>query len=310
METYTLPYRFIELQKQCFVENDERDKHLTWIVHDETNIYETIKPRNQVLSDFNHFKREDYSSGARITRVLQNPLCFRGSVCQVSVYVWINNMNPFESYIYSEPFLTLLQEPEVLNIKSVFDGKYSYKQVMNGLRKDMNDPNLHKKVWDDLCKNTAYALLILLIRFSRNKNSMNLIEFKYILEKDTIKPYLADINSDVQFHSQTDNIDEYSANPSNTKSKYVSQYKDMKMSCLLHRCMSKVEQRLHEIKYKEYGKRRTDRFSMLYELSKVRHPKSLSPMRDQINAINDQELSQSLDRVINDVIRGNDTGSK
>ena len=88
-------------------------------------------------------------------------------------------------YIYSEPLLTLLQEPEIFGNKSVFNNKYSYRQVINGLKKDLNRPKLDKELWDMLCKNTSYGILTLIPKMSKNTNSQQLLEFKYILEKDT-----------------------------------------------------------------------------------------------------------------------------
>jgi hypothetical protein len=228
IERYTLPFRFIELQKQINIEGDKRDKHLKWIVHSDTDVFETIDPKNDVLKDFEHFRKSSkFESGVRISRVLQKPLTFRQSVCQVSVFVWINNMNPFEIFIFSEPFLTLLNEPEILGIRSVFDGKYSYKQVIGGLKKDLGRPRLMQEVWSNLCKNTAYAIVVMLPRLTKNNNSMHLLEFKYMLEAETIKPWLFNINSDVKFQSlANENPDDVITENSPTqKSKYVAQYK-------------------------------------------------------------------------------------
>lgn len=135
IETYSLPIRFIELQKQINKENDERDSHLKWIVHSDSMVYENIEAKSDVLKDFDHFKKDDLdTSGLKISRVLKSPLLFRQSVCQVSVFVWINNLNPFESYIFSDPLLTLLKEPEILKFPSIFNQKYTYKQVISGLK--------------------------------------------------------------------------------------------------------------------------------------------------------------------------------
>jgi hypothetical protein len=107
---------------------------------------------------------------------------------------------PPELYIYSEPVLALLKEPEIFFNPSIFNGKYSYRQVINGLKKDLNRPKLDKELWDELCKNTAFACLSIIPKITKNKNSQQLLEFKYILEKDTCFPWLIKIDSDLTFH--------------------------------------------------------------------------------------------------------------
>ena len=134
IETYTLPYKFIELQKQIGDENDERDKHLKWVLHSDTDILETIDPKSDVLRDFDHFRKEKLNTETKLTRVLKHPFIFRQSICMISVFVWINRIDPLDIYIYSEPILTLLKEPEVFLTKSVFHNKYTYRQVISGLK--------------------------------------------------------------------------------------------------------------------------------------------------------------------------------
>ena len=230
LETYTLPFRFIELQKQIGDEDDPRDDILKWTVHNDTDVFETIQPKNRVLKNFEHFRKQNTESGLKITRVLKNPLTFRQSVCQVSVYVWINNVSPFEIFIFSEPFLTLYNDPEVLKIKSMFDGKYTYKQVINGFKKDFNRPKLHKELWDDLCTNTSYALLVMITKLCKdNHNSMHLLEFKYLLDAKTVKPWLFDIDSDIKFQPHDSSVSDGAGgnvemSPSQ-KSKYVMEYR-------------------------------------------------------------------------------------
>jgi hypothetical protein len=138
IETYTLPFRFIEMVKQLEDEDDERDEHLKWVVHNDIEIFETIPAGSDVLKNFDHFRSEKYTNEFKISRVLEKPLFFRQSVCCVSVFVWINSVNPLEIYIFSEPILTLLNEPEVLFYPSTFNNKYSYKQIIGGLKKDLN----------------------------------------------------------------------------------------------------------------------------------------------------------------------------
>jgi hypothetical protein len=81
IETYTLPFRFIELQKQIGYENDPRDEHLQWIVHDDTDVFEIIPSKNDILKDFDHFRKDEIDTVSKITRILKNPLLFRQSVC-------------------------------------------------------------------------------------------------------------------------------------------------------------------------------------------------------------------------------------
>lgn len=116
---------------------------------------------------------------------MKYPLTFRQSVVLVNVYVWIDSIDPFEVYIYSEPSLTLLKEPEIFFNKSVFNNKYSYKQVINMLKKDLLRPKLEKEIWNMLCRNTAYSLIVIAPKLNKNENSQHLLEFQYILQNDT-----------------------------------------------------------------------------------------------------------------------------
>lgn len=51
-----------------------------------------------------------------------------------------------------------------------------------------------------LCKNTAYSLIVIAPKLNKNENSQHLLEFQYILQNDTLAPWLFNINSNVQFH--------------------------------------------------------------------------------------------------------------
>ena len=83
---------------------------------------------------FEYFKQESYNSEFKITRMLKSPLTFRKWIWLISLYVWINEWNPLEVYIFSEPQLTLLTEPCVMMNKSVFNNKYTYRQVIDELK--------------------------------------------------------------------------------------------------------------------------------------------------------------------------------
>lgn len=148
-------------------------------------------------------------------------------------------------------------------------------------------------------------------KISRNKNSCHLLEFKYILEDQTAKPWLFEIDSDIKFCS-FDSVDDNVAGDSNAvkNSRYVAQYKDTMMTCLLHKVISKIEKRLHEIKFEEFGKKKNNRFNMLYDLSKLqKDPKSESPARRNYFLEKKSEFAQSLDKVIENVIEGDDFNS-
>ena len=55
IERYMLPLGYMEMSQQINEYNDYRDDHLTWVVHTETQVLETIDPHNQVLNDFRYF---------------------------------------------------------------------------------------------------------------------------------------------------------------------------------------------------------------------------------------------------------------
>ena len=150
IETYTLPFRFIELQKQIGDKYDYRNEHMKWIIHSEDLVLDTISSQNESIKDFQYFKEYTQSKEVKITRVLKYPLLFRQSVCCISIHVWIDCLDPFTAFIYSEPLLTLLKEPEIFGQKSVFNNKYSFKQVVNLLKKDLEKPKLEKDLWNDL----------------------------------------------------------------------------------------------------------------------------------------------------------------
>lgn len=109
--------------------------------------------------------------------------------------MWINNFNPLEIYIFSEPLLQLYNEPLVLRHKSMFNDKYTYKQMITSMMKETSNDQLENQVWVKLCRTTSILLLSMVQRFLKTyTNTTQLLEFQYLLEEGTFDPWLFNIN--------------------------------------------------------------------------------------------------------------------
>jgi hypothetical protein len=180
------------------------------------------------------------------------------------LYVWIDSIDPFEAYVFSQPLLTLLKEPEIFSNKSVFNNKYSYIQVINMLKKDMGRPKIEKELWNMLCKHTAHSLVVIAPKLNKNGNSQHLLEFQYILQSVSLKPWLFNINTNVDFHPTLEEEGDltHTDSPDLTllKSKTtIAHYKDTLLTCILHKIFDMIERRLLFIKSKEKGNVKEDR---------------------------------------------------
>ena len=155
IERYSMPTNYIELIKESKYDDEVRDRLLYYVSHNKNIMIEMFNSKfdlfgmaesfksienrdsfslEKEIDKFQYFKQQSYSSEFKITRMLKYPLTFRKCICMISVFVWINEWNPLEVFIFSEPQLTLLTEPWVMANKSVFNNKYSYRQVIDELK--------------------------------------------------------------------------------------------------------------------------------------------------------------------------------
>ena len=117
-------------------------------------------------------------------------------------------------------------------------------------------------------------MLSIIPKLQMNHNSVQLLEFKYILEDQTFKPWLIKIDSDIHLHFNSDEIEASNIKENENKTtRGVTDFKDMIQFCLLFRIFSKLENRLSEIKHREVNEEQTE-FERLYNTGRPQNSPS------------------------------------
>ena len=162
-------------------------------------------------------------------------------------------------------------------------------------------------IWSELCKNTAFALLSIIPKMNMNSNSVQLLEFKYILEDKTFKPWLIKIDSDIHLHFNSDDAEEDIRNNENKNknSRGVADFKDMMIFCLLFRIFQKLESRLTDIKRNETNEEQVD-FDRLLNMGRTHNLLNTS-----IEVKLPEANEDSIDKAIKDAVNiSNQNGNK